>query len=122
MSLFLLELTFTVSGLLYDELGDKVVDNFVNITVGIDKIVNVPVDANGRYNITHVLNNVGDYDIIVSFDTLSDYYFSSANVSSIVVNPRQTNMTIVNNPSVKLGNNISISGVLSDQLGKKNTK
>ena len=108
----------TVNGTLKDELGDALKGAFVNVIVGDVLIENVPVDKNGFYSVECQVNVVGTISITVMYTNDTTNYTSSVNGSSVVVNPRATNMTIVNKASVYVGENLEISGILRDELNE----
>ena len=114
----------TISGVVYDELGEVVANTVVDIKVGDDLIKNVSVSKDGTFSVKYYLNNIGTYKITVIYNNDTTGYISSTNTSSVKVNKRSTNITISNKKSVTIGDKITITGVLSDELGETipNTK
>lgn len=110
--------TVTINGTLTDELNDPVKDTFVNISIGEKLIENVEVNSEGFYTTEYQIDTVGTYDIIVVYTNDTTRYNSSTNKSSVTVNSRSTNMTIQNNESIIVGQEVTITGILTDELGK----
>ena len=108
----------TIKGILLDQIGEAVPNTLLNITIGEHKIEDVPVEEDGTYSVEYQLNTVGPYDITVTYINETITYIGSINTSSVTVNPRSTNMTIVNNATIFAGQNVSISCVLRDELGE----
>ena len=106
----------TINGTLTDELNDTVKDTYVNITVGDALIENVRVDSEGVYTTEYQINVTDTLPITVVYTNDTTRYISSTNISSVNVIPRNTNMTITNNASVLVGQEVNITGVLYDNL------
>ena len=103
----------TISGVLYDELGENVTNTFVNISVGENLIENVAVDGDGRYSTKYLADSVGNFTITVSYNNDTTSYISSTNTSNVLVKQKNTKIT-VKATSVKVGSNTVVSGKLVD--------
>ena len=115
----------TITGILYD-VDNKPIKNKI-ITIRIDKnYINeeVVVDSEGKYELSYETISVGEHTIKVIFTSNNKNYTSSINTTKFTVSPRTTNMTITNNATIKAGQNVTITGVLTDIFKEKitNTK
>ena len=112
-----------VHGVLSTSSGAAVKNTQVDITVGSATFTGVTVDGNGRYNLTTPINELGDLTITVVYTNHTTGYSSSINTSNVNVLPKDTNMTINNNESIIVGQEVTINGTLSDEFGEviKNT-
>ena len=112
-----------VHGVLSTSSGAAIKNTEVNITVGSATFTGVTVDGNGRYNLTTPINELGNLTITVVYTNHTTGYSSSINTSNVNVLPKDTNMTINNNESIIVGQEVTINGTLVDELGEviKNT-
>ena len=107
----------TIKGILIDQLDEVVSYAHLNITIGEHKIEDVPVGEDGTYFVEYQLDYIGTYEITVTYVNETITYLGSVNTSSLTVNARSTNMTIVNNATIFAGQNVTITGILRDELG-----
>ncbi len=106
-----------IKGVLKVDNGAVVKNTNVTITVGSKTYENIAVNASGQYYLSCPIDEVGPHVITVTYINHTTGYFSSTNTSSVLVNPRNTNMTIENNESIIVGQEVSINGTVYDELG-----
>lgn len=107
----------TITGVLKDELGNKLSDTTVKLYNGNSQLATGTTNSNGEYSFTETLNE-GIYSLKVVYD--GDNSHSNCNSSSISITVRKlnTNITISTDKStVYYGQTLTISGVLKNELG-----
>uniref|UniRef100_UPI000A450FDE hypothetical protein n=1 Tax=Methanobrevibacter arboriphilus TaxID=39441 RepID=UPI000A450FDE len=88
----------------------------VNVTVDGNLYENVIVDSvGGNWTVSHLTNHTGTYTVIVEYTELETGNFTGfINSTSFDVLKNSTNSTIDVSGDFKVGENISISGILAD--------
>ncbi|RAP50597.1 MAG: hypothetical protein BZ136_00965, partial [Methanosphaera sp. rholeuAM74] len=105
----------TVSGKVTDENGKPVANAPVNVTVG-DKTYPTTTDANGNYNVTAPVE-AGENPVTVKVGETGTT--KPANATTSVNAPKQNaNVTVNNITPVKVGENATVSGKVTDENGK----
>ncbi|WP_323736121.1 Ig-like domain repeat protein [Methanosphaera sp. ISO3-F5] len=111
----------TINGSVYNAVNHEILkDGIVNINISHDgKNVHtqegIPIDENGIFTINYNATNVGEHTVIVTFPRY-DVYAKSVNTTTFNVLPRKTNMTIVTNDNLCVGDDLIVSGLLYDEF------
>ena len=110
-----IESDITISGVLTDEFGNLLANKEIIITINGQEYTTT-TDNDGKYNYTYMVNTLDQNTVIVNY--LGDNkYSSSSNQTSFNVRKINTNLSINNVNDTTIGQEIEISGVLTDEFG-----
>ena len=105
----------TISGVLTDEFGNLLANKEIIITINGQEYTTT-TDNDGKYNYTYMVNTLDQNTDIVNY--LGDNkYSSSNNQTSFNVRKINTNLSINDVNDTTIGQEIEISGVLTDEFG-----
>ena len=105
----------TIKGVLRDEFGNLLANKEIIITIDGQEYTTT-TDNDGKYNYTYMVNTLDQNTVIVNY--LGDNkYSSSSNQTSFNVRKINTNLSINNVNDTTIGQEIEISGVLTDEFG-----
>ena len=107
----------TITGVLKDELGNKLSDTTVKLYNGSSQLATGTTNSNGEYSFTETLNE-GTYSLKVVYDGDNSHSNCNSSSISIIVRKLNTNITINTDKNVVYhSQSLVISGVLKDELG-----
>ena len=110
-----IESDITISGVLTDEFGNLLANKEIIITINGQEYTTT-TDNDGKYNYTYMVNTLDQNTVIVNY--LGDNkYSSSNNQTSFNVRKINTNLSINDVNDTTIGQEIEISGVLTDEFG-----
>ncbi len=110
-----IESDITISGVLTDEFGNLLANKEIIITINGQEYTTT-TDNDGKYNYTYMVNTLDQNTVIVNY--LGDNkYSSSSNQTSFNVRKINTNLSINDVNDTTIGQEIEISGVLTDEFG-----
>ena len=105
----------TISGILKDEFGNLLANKEIIIIINGQEYTTT-TDNDGKYNYTYMVNTLDQNTVIVNY--LGDNkYSSSSNQTSFNVRKINTNLSINDVNDTTIGQEIEISGVLTDEFG-----
>ena len=110
-----IESDITISGILKDEFGNIIVNKEIIITINGQEYTTT-TDNDGKYNYKYTTEMTGlhNIEVIYAGDTT---YFPSNNKTTFNVRKINTNLSINDINDTTIGQEIEISGVLTDEFG-----
>ena len=108
--------TTRITGKLVDENNNPIKDANLSITVNGIEITKVTTDNDGKYSVTYNATTVGEKSVVVKFAG-DETYAPSEIDGTFNVDSIHTNVTVPTIEDVTIGDKVTISGTLTDELG-----